>query len=280
MRMRAWSGENAVVRAALFAALAAAAALPAAGCGPEDLQLPASPALDALVAAYDHPTGTIDPQHLDQVTADARARLDQLNLDWLPDLLGAAVVRLGARLDQQGLPTNPAAAPDTGRPIVDAVLHLTQICSGWDDPPGPPDAAKNGTLVVTAVVDGSQLRRTLQVAATACQALLRPTNAIVRSQVATIQASLDGAFGLYFYDRIPRTLTETKVLVGFMGTLGVAGRTASASFDFRLFYPSVDVRLTQPDGDVILTIGPDGATLRGANATYRCDVALQSCGTG
>ena len=38
-----------------------------AGCGPGPLPLPPGPDLNALVAKYQAPTGTIDPQQIDDV---------------------------------------------------------------------------------------------------------------------------------------------------------------------------------------------------------------------
>ena len=58
----------------------------------------------ALVMTYQMPTATLDTSNIDQVRADAQARLDELNLDWLPDLLSDAVTRLRTRLDDGGLP--------------------------------------------------------------------------------------------------------------------------------------------------------------------------------
>src|SRR5581483_6113633 len=254
------------------------AATTTAGCGPEDLQLPATPQLDMLVQAYAMPTGTIDPQHLDQLMAEARARIDMLQLDWLPDLLSAALIRLRARLVAQGLSTDPAVAHDSGHPNIDALIVLRQICVGWDDPPGPPDAAANGSLVLISVIDTDVLRRTMTATATACHSHIQASNTFVQAVTPDVKGFIDGDLGFYFYDKLPTRLTEVQVLVAFNGQIGRAGGAMpSGSFDFRLFYPNVDFRLTQPDGDVIVGVGLGGVTLQGANATYHCDVAVHTC---
>ena len=115
------------------AALAAVCALTTlAGCGADDLALPPAPDVNALVADYQTPAGTIDPQQIDAVLADARARLDQLHLDWLPDLLAQSLTNLQARLDDAGYSGDPAKSPSSDRPQLDAKIDLTRICRGWD----------------------------------------------------------------------------------------------------------------------------------------------------
>ncbi len=91
--------------------------------------------------------------------------------------------------------------------------------------------------------------------------------------------SVDGAIGLYFYGPVPKTVAETHVLVQLMGQVGTStGGTFSGELDFVIDYPHVEVSLDRPDGNIILEVGLDGVAIRAANATYRCDAALQTCG--
>jgi len=267
--------STAVVASATLLALVA-------GCGPEDLQLPATPDLDMLVQAYDMPTGTIDPQHLDQIMADAKARLQQLQLEWLPDLVASFLTILRQQADDHGLSTDPNGHPDMDRPKIEAVIRVLRNCSGWSDMPASetpaPGTPPNGTLDGTAVISDSELRRTMTINGTSCRAQVEATNRIARSLLPTLDVFLNGTLNVFFYDRLPRTVAETKVLVQISGELGTAQMTVSGTFDFRLFYPNVDFRLPRPDGDIIVSVTPDGITLHGSNATYSCDVALQSCG--
>jgi hypothetical protein len=270
-------GRLALPRTLAPAVVLATMTMAATGCGPDSLALPPAPDMDALVAAYQTPTASIDPTQLAQIMSNAQMTLAQLHLDWLPDLMAQALVQLRARLANGGLPDDPTQAADTDRPAIDAVIVLTQICRGWDDPPGPPDAAQNGTLQVTAVVEDGRARRTFAGTATACHALLQPTNAIVASPMSDIKALIAGTINVYFYDRLPMTVQETNVLVQITGQLGTMDAGISGSFDFQLIYPNVEVRLTRPDGELILSVGLDGVTIRGANGSYHCDVALQTC---
>jgi hypothetical protein len=252
-----------------------------AGCGPDPLQLPPGPDLNALVAKYQAPTGTIDPRQIDEVIAAAQVRVAQLHLDWLPDLLAQAMTQLRARLNDYGVPTDPSAAPNLNRPGLDATIRLTQTCRGWDDPPGAANAQENGTLSLTAVIENRTFRRGLVAAAASCRGRVQPTNLIAVASALDLKVFIDGSIGIYFYAPVPRTVAETHALVQLSGQLGtMAGGNVSGEFDFVIDYPHVEVSLDRPDGNVILEIGIDGVTIRAANATYLCDAALQTCGPG
>jgi predicted small lipoprotein YifL len=252
-----------------------------AGCGPGPLPLPPGPDLNALVTKYQAPTGTIDPQNIDDVIAAGQARIGQLQLDWLPDLLAQLMTRLRARLDDNGVPSDPGAAPNLNHPGIDATIRLSQTCRGWDDPPGAANVQENGTLSVTAVIENRTLRRALVAAATSCRGRIQPTNQIALAAGGDLKVFVDGSIGFYFYGPVPRTVAETHALVQISGQVGtMAGGNASGEFDFVIDYPHVEVSLDRPDGNVILEVGLDGVTIRAANATYRCDAALQTCGPG
>jgi hypothetical protein len=256
-----------------------AAAVALIGCGPGPLPLPPGPDLDALVAKYQAPTGTINPQQIDDVLAAAQARLAQLHLDWLPDLLARSMTRLRERLDDNGLPSDPGVNANLNHPRIDASVRVTQTCLGWDNPPGPANAPANGTISLTAVAENSVLRRALVASASNCRARVQPTNQIIADNVPDLEVFVDGAVGLYFYGPVPTTVAETHVLVQLMGQVGTStGGTSSGELDFVIDYPQVEVSLDRPDGNIILEVGLDGVAIRAANATYRCDAALQTCG--
>lgn len=264
---------------ALASWVGAVSAVALTGCGPGPLPLPPGPDLDALVAKYQAPTGTIDPQQLNDVIAAAQVRLGQLHLDWLPDLLAESMTRLRARLDANGVPSDPSATPDLDHPGIDATIRLTQICRGWDDPPGVANAGENGTLSLTAVIENSTFRRALVAAAESCHGRIQPTNQIEIASSADLKVFVAGSLGIYFYAPVPRTVAETHALVQLSGQVGtMTGGNVSGEFDFVIDYPHVEVSIDRADGNVILEVGLDGVTIRASNATYRCDAALQTCG--
>lgn len=255
------------------------AATSAIGCGPDDLNLPPAPDTSALVAKYNTPTGTISTQNIDQVLSDAQARLAQLHLDWFPDLIQQELTSLRQRLDDSGISPDPARLPDRHRPNLEAVATLSQICRGWADPIGPANPSANGTLAVTAVINAGVFRRAVSGTATSCYGRVQPSNEIVVSNLVDVKAFVDGTFAFYFYNEVPATLDQAYVLVQLSGQLGtMAGGNASGEFDLVIHFPDIDVNLDRPDGNIILSVGVDGVTVRGANATYRCDAALQTCG--
>ena len=63
----------------------------------------------ALVMTYQMPTGNLDTSNIDQVRSDAQARLDELHLDWLPDLLSDALARV--RTPPRRQPVSPTIRP-------------------------------------------------------------------------------------------------------------------------------------------------------------------------
>jgi len=257
------------------------AAVAAGGCGPENLQLPETPNLDMLAQAYEMPTAPIDPNQLDQVIADTTARLADLHLEWLPDVIANFLTILRQKADDSGLSDNPNTPPDNSRPRIDAVIRLARNCSGWPDMPpsetAPAGVPPNGTLDGTAVISDSQLRRTMQIDGTSCRALVEPSNRIAQALLPSLDVFLNGSLDVLFYGQLPRTVQQTQILVQISGEFGTAQMTVNGTFDFQLFYPQVNFRVPRPDGYIIASISPAGVTLRGTNATYACDVALVSC---
>ena len=187
------------------------AAVATAGCGPEPVDMPVPPfeqETNAIVASYEMPTGTLDTAKLEQTADEARARLEDLNLDWLPNLLSEALVRLKTRFNDEGLPSDPAAPAEEERARVQAVVNLTRVCRGWDDPAGPIDAAQNGSIELTAVVDATQLRRQAWGTATGCHGRLDPIDTPVLENTALgqgVNGFLDGSLIIYLYGPLPST---------------------------------------------------------------------------
>lgn len=251
------------------------AALTLGACAPDDLELPAPPPMDDVVAAYDNPTGTIDTARLDQVRADAQARVDALPLDWLPELVSGLAARLRERLSGSGLATNPGIVPDDERPIIDAVARVHHVCKGFADPPGPPAPAQNGTLDLTAVVEDGRLRRVIWGTGAACH------QSVDVGERVTVDAVVDGTLAIYLLGSLPTGLADAQLLVSFTGTAGVMNERVPqiGSFDFRLQNGVLEVRVPVSDGEIIVGVGSGMLTLRGRNATYSCAPAAGTCVT-
>jgi hypothetical protein len=263
------------------AALALAAI--ALGCGPENVTLPTPPMATetaALVTTYQMPTATLDTSKIDQVLSDAQARLDELNLDWLPDLLSDALARLRTRLDAAGLPDDPASTPDTRRGQLTAVATVTRICAGWSDPPGPPDAGANGSIEVTAIVDTGQLNPEVWGTATSCLARFPPagsTGAVASATSTVVKATLDGTLILQLLGPLPADPSDAQILVIFSGSIGVGDHVGSASFDFEISKSQVKFRIpVASGGDAIATVGTT-LGIQGANAGFSCDLTTLTC---
>jgi hypothetical protein len=264
-------------------ATAVAAALGVAGCAP-DVEVPTPPnqaQTAALVAVYQMPTATIDPGAVDQVLADAEARLADLHLDFLPDLISNLLVSTKRRLDEGGLPDNPASRLDESSVEVSASVQVHRICPGWSDPAGPPDETQNGAVDLTEVVHAGQLSPELWGTATGCKVRVPAagTATAVALSVVTppvVNAMVDGTLIVYSLGPLPSTPANAQFLLTFEGTITIDGQTKSLSFDFQVVNGSVEFRVPVANGDAIVTVG---ATLgiRGANASYSCDLATQTC---
>jgi hypothetical protein len=252
-------------------------------CGPATVTLPTPPMeaeTAALVMTYQMPTGNLDTSNIDQVRSDAQVRLDELNLDWLPDLISDALTRLQSRLDAGGFPDDPASTPDTRRGQLTAVVSITRICAGWSDPPGPPDQATNGSVEVTAIVDTGKLNPEIWGTATSCLARFPPsgsTGAVASASSTVVNATLSGTLIIYSLGPLPKDTSQAQLLVSFSGSIGVGDQVGSASFDFQISKSQVKFRIpVASGGDAIVTVGTT-LGIQGANAGFSCDLTTLTC---
>lgn len=261
-----------------------ALAIAAGGCGPATVTLPTPPKAEEtaqLVAIYDMPTATLDTTNIDQVRADAQARLADLNTDWLPTLLSDVLARERKRLEAAGLSVDPnAATKDERFAQVTAVANVTRICAGWNDPAGSPDQAANGALQVTAIVDTGRLNPEVWGTATACKSRFPPASdtaafGSVTSHV--VMATLDGTLIIYSLGPLPTSAIDGQFLVSFEGMIGVGDQVRSASFDFELVNGSVKFRVpVASGGDAIVSLGVT-LGIQGANTGFSCELATLTC---
>jgi hypothetical protein len=263
------------------ALLSAAAAALAVGCGPETITLPAPPMAaetQQLVALYGMPTATLDTSNIDQVRADAQARLAELNLDWLPGVVSDLLTRLRARLDAGSLPTDPAAEPKPRRAQITAVAELHRICVGWDNPMGAPDEATNGALDLTAIVDTGKINPEVWATASGCRVRFPPADdsgAIVVMPTA-VKATLDGTLIVYLLAPLPSDTADAEFLLSFSGAIAIGDQTRTASFDFEVVDRSIRFRVPAGGGDAIVTVGTT-LGIQGANAGFSCDLTTLTC---
>lgn len=256
----------------------------ALGCGSGNVTLPTPPMeaeTAALVMTYQMPTAILDTSNIDQVRADAQTRLDELHLDWLPDLLSNALAQLRSRLDGAGVPDDPASEPDMSKGQLTAVASITRICAGWSDPAGPPDQAANGSVEVTAIVDTGKLNPQVWGTATSCLARFPPAGSpagTVTSATSTVvNATLNGTLIFYLLGPMPSDPADAQMLVSFSGSIGVGERVGSASFDFEISKSQVRFRVpVASGGDAIVTVGTT-LGIEGANAGFSCDLTTLTC---
>jgi hypothetical protein len=234
----------------------------------------------ALVAVYQMPTANLDVNNIDQAFSDAQSRFADLNSDWLPSLVTDALSRVKGRLDDGGLPTDPAATVDTSRAQLTAVAEVHRVCAGWDSPASAPNEAANGAVDVTAIIDSGQLNSELWATATACHARFPPADggsALGPVTSPVINATLDGTLIIYLLGPLPRFGgSDVHFLVSFSGMIGVGDQVRSTSFDFVVDGTTISFRVAAGGGDAIVTVGTTFG-IAGANAGFSCDFGTLTC---
>ena len=254
-------------------------ALTTSACGPDPIDYPSPPEeAQAILATYESPTGTVDAADAAVVAARASARIDELDIDWLPELMGRVLVRLRERFEVGGLPLDPAAIVDPDRPTIIALIDLEHVCSGWSVPPGPPNEAENGSIQLFAKVDNTRLRRELWGTASNCR--WRISQRMGLAQVVTspaLNVALNGSLLLSLYAPLPKEEAEAAFFMSFDGELGREEQLRPLSFDFRTINRQIEIREPVDDGEVIVGRGAGTVSVRGQNASYTCDLATLTC---
>lgn len=255
-------------------------ALSTAACGPDPIDYPNPPEeAQAILATYETPTGTVELADAALIADRASARIDELGIDWLPELMARVLVRLRERFDVGGLPLDPTAASvDPDRPTIIALIDLVQVCSGWSVPPGPPNEAENGSVQLFAKVDNTRLRRELWGTASNCRWRISPRNGL--AQVVTspaLNAAINGSILISLYAPLPKEEADAAYFMTFAGELGRGEELRPLSFDFRVINRQIEIRETVDDGEVIVGRGLGTVSVRGQNASYTCDLATLAC---
>jgi hypothetical protein len=212
-----------------------------AACGTSDLDVPQPPQdLTATAQVYTAPTGTVDPAQVQQIVADAQARVASSRLDTVAPVVRDALAGLRRRLDASNLPSDPAETPKRRHPDLRAVITAHRACEG------------GGSIDLTLVIENSRLQRAIWGTANAC-------------------GPLNGSVSLFLQRALPEQAQDAAALVMLSGSEGVAG-------DFAVQGQAVAVRRAVADGEVIVAVGTDGVSVRGQNGTVTCALTATSCG--
>lgn len=229
--------------------------------------MPVAPDMSALVASYEEPDGVVE-------------------LDSAAELEAAAVV-LGGVLERTGLASNVYAALEalareapggegcgSSQPSralsASGYVSVTRICGGWVSPEVP-DAARNGTLELTATFTERGLDPVIWGSALACRYLVEGTrvelSAPASAALRVHQGAPDGSCD--FGDR--------ALLFDVDLDATIDGERVPVDFDFRLVRGGVLEFLGEGDGGAIVVgIGPQTElTLRGSNGSFGCDAELE-----
>jgi hypothetical protein len=241
-----------------------------AGCGPDQVKLPAVPMeVVAVAAEYDHPTGRV-PVGAGQPLQDFKQRLDTIEATRLRELTADFLVRLRTRLLQSGLATDPVTTPEEDRPVIRGSVTLNRTCRGWDDTSTLPRPA-DGAVDATAVYQASTLQRVVWGTATDCK------DRITVAGDLTAHTFLDGSYALYLLGPLTADPGQAAFVMGWNGTIGTEAAQADVAFDFRWVPPQLEVRIPVSDGNIIGSVGAGGIFLRGSNGTFGCSLETLTC---
>lgn len=243
-------------------------------CAPDGVDVPAPPArLEELVAIYDQPTGTVPVDDVSMAVAEAQRRFQSLELGRLPEVVVELTAGLRRRLQAADLSTDPQEIPEDTYPDVDGYVNVDRVCRGWDQQANTPDPASNGRVQGTVTVHNGKLDQALWATATTCRDRI-PAGSPLQANV-----YLDGKLAIHLESELPDSVTNAQVLVGFEGTAGSEGEQRALSFDFRLDFPRLQVRVPVADGDIVAEVGSgEGLVLSGRNGSFTCNIQNGGCG--
>jgi hypothetical protein len=207
--------------------------------------IPETPDVSHLLAAYSTPSGTVDESSPAPWLVAGASQVD---------LLGGGQARMIlTRVADNALKAFAEAPVPSGhgelvRTRVDGVATLEVACGR---------AAHETADVAVAIVDGA-ISPLMWGTAHACPLW----------QGSTLRASYDGSFTMYRYP-------GQDLLVRVDGTLTGVG--TDINVDFRLAGGQLETRITTPTGDVIVTREGSSVVARAANGTFRCNTNLGAC---
>jgi hypothetical protein len=263
------------VKSSPATAIAALSACTLSGCIAK-LDTPVPPMqveTEAIAASYDNPIGSVDISNVGETLGAVNVVVPSLFLDWLPDFAAGLLTSFDERIQGSGLPTNPDASVEFHHFTLSAVVDLQRICAGWDSPPGPPNAAANGTIDATAIVENGRLDAEVWGTAIACKIDLTSLNGALSGN-----GTLDGALILLLLGPLPTSVSNARFLFTFSGKIAIANQMLNSSIDFRIFDGRLDLRVPVSNGDIVAELGSGSSvTLRGSNGTFLCDLTALSC---
>jgi hypothetical protein len=240
-------------------------ALLLAACGPGAIELPTPPAsLTAAAAEYDNPTGTVPIDDVSRAVSAASDRLTAVQDSRLGPLIGEGLSDLRQRLSASGLSVAPLTSVSSNTRI-DAWVRSDRTCQGWDDSRTAPDPA-NGSLSLTAVMQGGYLQREIWGVASAC-----------KGRIGIVHVFADGAVGAYLMAPLPESGDQARAAFRLDGTVGTEQRTRRLTLDFRVSDGGIAVLVPVADGQVVASASGDGLELRGRNGDFVCALETGTC---
>lgn len=226
-----------------------------------------APDLDALVRAYEQPSGQLDGLLAGELFATVAPTLQSLsavaNQTFFTDALESA------RMGLVDLGVDPALD-------IDGHLDVHMICPGFE-PDAEPDAERDGTLDLYVPVDNAHLGPVVFGPADRCKFDGVPTDASVAIPLPdSIQGVIDGEVAIHLGGPVGLTSTAPpKPLVRILGDVSFEALPTLHDVDFRV--PEVgrlELRIPlKAGGEVIVFIERDAIGLREKRGDWSCSEA-------
>jgi len=233
------------------------------GCGqghPDPVYEPAPPDMSALIATYDSPTGTFDPEFMPEVRSAARDIARRIRTIGVGDLLLGLVHDATVALVGAG-----AERTDGG------FFQARRACSGWEQQLDPTALGGNGRVELTMAYSQWGLDAVAWGEVIACEYLAQERRILLYGLDSTVAGAVRLSFGRpVTFNRV----AERPVLIDLDATVEVDDSPEPADFDFRIDQTSLalELRIAVADGDVIVQISEDEPTgVRAANGDFPLD---------
>lgn len=225
-----------------------------------------------IVAQYETPTGTVGSS-ASRLVAEILQEQELVDTSHIGEVVAEALTELRERLQESELPTSPSDRLDD-LPELDGFVRVNRVCRGWDPDAEEPDAASNGTITLTATLEGGRLEPVIWGPARACRTRFDVVEGPIRR---TVNGWIDGDVWVYLEGGLPASVRDANFILGFSGTLGSEDVRTETRLDFRFAPPQVEFRIPVSDGHVIASVGLGGIGVRAANGVFACTTDPAEC---
>jgi hypothetical protein len=244
--------------------------LVANACGqPEEVTKPEAPDMDELIAAYERPTGSFNPETIAELRREFDARVEELEQS---DLVKQLEDSLGTTLQEAEAGASGSSTRQRHARLLDfdgsGFLRVTRICNGWTEPPVP-DRKANGFMEFVIGFTDSHLDPVVFGTLSQCRYLSGSAEALfttANENRPALNIHLGNTEGSSDFGEHPITFE-----VNLRGNLD--DESKRIQFDFRVMSETgaIEHRLEADGGSIVTAAAVDGGVhIRAGNGEFTC----------